>query len=102
MYYIYILTNPKKTVLYTGVTNDLIRRISEHYYSRGTRNKFSTRFACFHLVYFEEYFYINAAIAREKEIKNWRREKKLDLIRTINPDLDLLNELLFDKWPPDG
>ena len=101
MYYIYILTNIKKTVLYTGVTNDLVRRILEHYQSRGIRNNFASRFACFNLVYFEEYYHSNTAIEREKEIKNWRREKKIQLIRTQNPGLDFLNESLFDKWPPD-
>ena len=102
MYYIYIITNPKKTVLYTGVTNDLARRVYEHYNNRGKRNNFSTRFVCYYMVYFEEYFDISTAIARETEIKKWRRTKKLDLIRTMNPNLDFLNGMLFDKWPPDG
>ncbi|HVF95757.1 MAG TPA: hypothetical protein VM871_00465, partial [Flavisolibacter sp.] len=53
------------------------------------------------LLYFEEHKYINNAIARENEIKGWRREKKLQLIAEMNPELKFLNEEIFGKWPPE-
>ena len=101
MYFIYILTNTKKTVLYTGVTNNLVRRVYEHFNDRGTRYHFSTRYACFNLVYFEEHTSIYDAIARESQIKKWGRAKKIELIRSCNPEFTFLNNLIFDKWPPD-
>lgn len=92
-YYIYILTNKNKTVLYTGVTNNLHRRLIEH--SDGIqqrRNSFTARYQCNNLIYYEEYTWIQQAIAREKEIKGWIREKKEKLITDFNPDWDFLND----------
>jgi len=84
MYYVYMITNWKNEVLYTGVTNDLARRINEH------RDKkipgFASRYNVNKLVFFESITDINAAIAREKEIKGWVRRKKNALIETMNPD----------------
>jgi putative endonuclease len=100
MYCVYITTNKSKTVLYTGVTRNLIRRITQHYFEQGTKNSFCGRYRCFYLVYFEEYKNISAAITREKEIKAWRKEKKVNLIRTENKDFVFLNDTLFDFWPP--
>ena len=83
MYYVYLLTNKSNTVLYTGVTNDLQRRIYEH------KNKlidgFTKRYNVDKLVYFEYTTDVNIAIAREKQIKGWTRKKKNDLIEAINP-----------------
>ncbi len=82
-YYVYILTNASSTVLYTGFTSDLVRRLFEH------RNKliegFTMKYRADRLVYFECYEDVWEALAREKEIKAWRREKKERLIRTMNP-----------------
>ena len=74
-YYIYIVTNPERTVLYTGVTNNLQQRLIEHWINRGDPKTFAWQFYCYNLIYFEEFSYIYNAIAREKEIKGWRREK---------------------------
>jgi putative endonuclease len=82
-YYVYIMTNKSRT-LYTGVTNDLERRVYEH------KNKlvegFTKKYNITQLVYWEEYGDIREAIAREKQIKGWLRAKKIALIESINPD----------------
>ena len=89
-FYVYITTNPGKTVLYTGMTNDLARRINEHYSERGKKNHFASRYFCYKLFYVEEYLTPSEAIAREKDIKNMTREKKLALIKSKNPGLNFL------------
>ncbi|MBR1538805.1 MAG: GIY-YIG nuclease family protein [Bacteroidales bacterium] len=81
--YIYIITNPSKTVLYTGVTNDLIRRIDEHKGGRGSL--FASKYHCNNLVYFERFPSIEQAIIREKQIKKYPRLWKNNLIQSINP-----------------
>jgi len=100
-YYVYILTNYKKTVLYTGVTSDLEQRIVEHYMDRGNQKSFTGKYHIFYLLFYESSEYVKNAIAREKEIKGWRRSKKEELITTFNPGWKFLNEELFGKWPPD-
>lgn len=100
-YSVYILTNYNKTVLYTGITNNLEARIIEHFLNAGNSNSFTGKYYAHFLLYFEDYKYVNEAIAREKEIKGWKRNKKIDLIKTINPTMKLLNEELFGKWPPE-
>jgi putative endonuclease len=85
-FYIYILTNPARTVLYTGVTNNLERRLYEHSEGLGEARKFTGRYQCNLLVYFESSTDAKQAIAREKQIKNWTRAKKEFLISTLNPD----------------
>lgn len=100
-YYVYIVTNPGKTVLYTGVTNDLDIRIAEHFMNRGKPETFAGKYYCYNLLYCEHFQSINSAIAREKEIKGWTRKKKLELIETENPMLKILNESLLEKWPPE-
>ena len=90
-YYIYSLTNKTITVLYTGVTNHLKIRLAQH--SEGQTAGFTTRYNVKYLLYFEKFTWIQEAIAREKEIKGWRREKKLNLITTINPEFNFLNHL---------
>ena len=81
--YVYILTNKANTVLYTGVTNDLERRIAEH--RAGNNRSFTSRYNVHKLVYFEEVEGPSEAIAREKQIKVGSRQKKLDLINDLNP-----------------
>lgn len=83
-YYVYILTNYNKTVLYVGVTNDLQRRLKEHLQSTGT---FTANYQCFYLVYWEHHQYVNNAIEREKQIKGWRRSKKEILINEFKPEV---------------
>jgi len=83
-FYIYIMTNgPKAAILYVGITGDLRRRVWQH------KNKpvsgFTGRYNLTRLVYFECFVYPDAAICREKEIKGWRRSKKLKLIESMNP-----------------
>jgi putative endonuclease len=90
-YFVYILTNAKKTVLYVGVTNDLARRLQEHYDNRGNPQTFAGKYYCYYLVYWEMFKDVRYAIEREKEIKKWRREKKEALIGTLNPEWKFLN-----------
>ncbi len=87
-FYVYITTNPNKTVLYTGVTNDIQRRISEHYQNKGMKKSFTGRYFCYNLIWYEHFTDVDCAIAREKEIKGWRREKKEKLIAATNPRWD--------------
>ena len=84
-YYVYILAS-QSGVLYTGVTNDLNRRIGEH--KEGQVPGFSRKYKVNRLVYYESTRDVNAAISREKQIKRWRREKKVALIESINPGWD--------------
>ena len=99
-YYVYIVTNQNKTVLYTGVTNNLKERIFQHYQNRQTTNSFTGKYSAFYLLFYEPYQNINNAITREKEIKGWTRQKKWQLINSFNAEGKFLNEELFDKWPP--
>ena len=89
-YFVYIITNKNKTVLYTGVTNDLERRVFEH--ELGSIRGFSQKYNCKYLIYYEYFTFIEEAIKREKQIKKWRREKKEFLINTRNPEWQFLNE----------
>ena len=101
-YYVYIITNSTRTVLYTGITNDLEQRIFEHYIYRGTNHGFTSKYFVYYLIYFEAFEYVEDAIAREKQIKGWTRDKKMALIREFNPEFKFLNRELFDRWPPIG
>jgi putative endonuclease len=92
-FYVYTLTNYKKTVLYIGVTDNLIRRIIEHKFGFGSF--FTRRYNLKYLIHFEEYHYIKAAITREKELKGWMRGKKINLIRKSNPLLLDLSQKIF-------
>ena len=82
-YYVYIMTNNSKT-LYTGMTNDLTRRVYEH--KQKLIPGFTQKYNITKLVYFEETSDVNAAIVREKQIKGWLRTKKITLIESVNPD----------------
>ena len=81
---IYILTNRNKTVLYTGVTSDIRKRVSEHI-TKLHPNSFTARYNTDQLVYFEPFDNISDAITREKQIKSGSRQKKIDLINALNP-----------------
>ena len=92
-YYIYIMAS-RSRVLHTGVTNDLARRVDEH--KRGVNAGFTSRYRITRLVYFEEFADIRDAIAREKEIKGWKRSRKTSLIERRNPTWeDLAGTLSF-------
>ena len=93
-YYVYILTNKNKNVIYTGVTNDLVRRVYEHkqHFDKGS---FTAKYNVDYLVYFEETTDVKAALEREKQIKSWKRDRKLALIVESNPGfLDLYEQIL--------
>lgn len=83
-YYIYIMTNKYNTVLYTGVTNDLKRRVFEH--RQNLAAGFTSKYHVHKLVYYEVAEDIHAAIAREKQIKAGSRQKKIDLVSSMNKD----------------
>src|SRR6187402_573230 len=91
-YYIYITTNPSKTTLYVGVTNNLEVRLYQHFENKGNPGTFAGKYHCYLLVYYEHFSHIEQAIAREKEIKKWRREKKDALIASTNPEWKFLNK----------
>ncbi len=82
-YFIYILTNKMHTVLYTGVTNDLKRRVWEH--KEKLVEGFTKKYAVDKLIYYEVTEDVTSAIAREKQIKSWKRNRKEELIASLNP-----------------
>jgi len=92
-YYVYIMTNKSRT-LYTGVTNDLMRRVYEH------KNKlvkgFTGKYNIQYLVYYESTSDVHAAIAREKQVKGWLRKKKIALIDSMNPTWKDLSEEWYE------
>jgi len=88
-YYVYIMTNKSKT-LYTGVSNDLTRRVYEHKHK--LIEGFTKKYNIDKLVYFELFNNVNDAIRREKQIKGWLRKKKITLIESINPQWKDLSE----------
>jgi putative endonuclease len=92
-YYVYIMAS-KSRVLYVGVTNDIWRRVWEH--RNDATSGFTSKYRVHRLVYFEEFKYIGNAIAKEKRIKGWLREKKIALIRSANPTWEDLSERWFD------
>ena len=93
-YYVYILSNANNRVIYTGVTNDLVRRVYEHK-NHLDKSSFTSRYNVEKLVYYEETSSIRTAIEREKQIKSWSRAKKDKLIESKNPDWqDLYHSIL--------
>ena len=96
-YYVYIVTNENRTTLYTGVTSNIQRRLSQHYQdSIMGKRTFAGRYNCYYLIYIESFESIDSAILREKEIKKWSRKKKEQLISMFNPNWSFLNnEYLF-------
>ena len=99
-YFVYITTNPGKTVLYIGVTNNLEQRLIKHYLNRGKKETFAGKYYCYNLLHYERYQFIQHAIAREKELKGWTRKKKEELIGNENAEWKFLNKEIMD-WPPD-
>ena len=93
-YYVYILAN-KGGMLYVGVTNDILKRVYQHKRTQGSR--FTTKFHINRLVYYEEFGEITLALEREKEIKKWRRSKKIALIESSNPRWRDLSADWYDK-----
>ena len=89
-FYVYILTNANKSVLYIGMTNSLKRRLVEHYNKRNPQS-FTAKYNCHHLIYYEIYQYVYDAMARETQLKKWSRKKKEALIKTKNPNFNSLN-----------
>src|SRR2546426_3054382 len=94
-YYVYIMAS-RSRVLYTGVTNDLTRRVNEH--KRGLTDGFTTKYRITRLVYFEEFADVRDAIAREKEVKGWKRSRKITLVEGRNPE-DLARDWFQMRTP---
>jgi|TARA_B110000902_G_scaffold152896_1_gene175623 putative endonuclease len=93
-YYVYILTNKTKKVLYIGVTNNLINRLYYHSTPEANSKHFTHKYNCNYLIYFEQYQCIETAIEREKQLKRWSRSKKEVLINSLNPDWNFLNDTI--------
>ena len=93
-YYVYIMTNHSRT-LYTGMTNDLLRRVYEH--KNGLVPGFTKKYKIKQLLYFEDTNDVVVAIEREKQIKGWLRQKKIDLIESINPEWEDLAKDWYDE-----
>ena len=91
-YYVYILTSKRNGTLYIGVTNNLIKRVYEH--KNDIINGFTKKYHVHKLVYYEQTNDINSAIQREKQLKKWRRQWKIDLIEKNNPNWDDLYKVL--------
>jgi putative endonuclease len=98
-YYVYMMTNTWKNVLYTGVTNSLDSRVWQH--KNGNIPGFTKTYNCDRLVYLEIYEQINQAIAREKQIKGWTRAKKNALVERTNPEWLDLAAHWYSPAPPD-
>ena len=93
-YYVYMMTNSHKNLLYTGITNDLIRRVYEHKHHLD-KGSFTDRYNIEYLVYYESTSDVTAAIEREKQIKGWNRKRKDKLVASKNPNWDdLYQEIL--------
>lgn len=93
IYAVYILTNIRHTVLYVGSTNNLARRIYEH--KNKQANGFTKKYNVTKLIYYEITEDLNASLAREKQLKSWRRDKKEALVNQLNPDWhDLFDSIL--------
>ena len=92
--YIYIMSNKNRSVLYIGVTNNLFNRVNEH--KTGEGSSFTKKYSCSDLLYFECFDSIEEAIIREKQLKNWNREWKENLIKEMNPELKDLSDAIVD------
>lgn len=93
VYHVYMLMSQNNSALYVGVTNNLVRRVYEH--KNESVDGFTKRYKCKKLVYFEAYNLPSEAIIREKQLKNWHRDWKLNIIREMNPDfMDLYVKIL--------
>ena len=92
-FYVYIITNKYRSTYYIGMTNNLGVRLAQHKENieKGIKT-FASKYNVEFLVYFEKFTWVQQAIAREKELKAWRREKKIELIRGFNPEFEFLND----------
>ncbi len=91
-FWVYIVTNQLDSVLYIGMTNDLMRRITEH--RSGELPGFTASYRCNKLIYYEHYSNVDEAIARETQLKKWSRAKKIELVERMNPRwVDLFEEV---------
>ena len=93
-YYVYMMTNSHKNLLYTGITNDLVRRVYEHKYHLD-KGSFTDKYNIEYLIYFESTSDVTAAIEREKQIKGWNRKRKEKLIASKNPSWDDLYQQIL-------
>lgn len=95
--FVYIMSNYSRSTLYIGVTSNLLQRVQEHQ-SGKSESSFTDKYNCVYLVYYEFYDFVSEAIKREKQLKNWRRAWKDELIAKLNPDLrDLYPDLRDGK-----
>lgn len=92
-YFVYILASKKNGTLYIGVTNNLLRRVDEH--RTGLDESFTNRYSVYLLVYYAEFQDVRQAIYREKQMKKWRRQWKINLIEEFNPHWDDLYAKFF-------
>lgn len=91
-YYVYILTNKNRSTFYIGVTNNLKIRLQQHKNNLENGNiTFASKYGIEFLIYYEKFVWVKQAIAREKELKKWRRDKKLSLVHGFNPEFEFLN-----------
>lgn len=102
-YYVYIITNKYRSTFYIGMTNNLGLRLQQHKENieKGIKT-FATKYNIEFLVYYEKFTWIEEAIAREKEIKGWRRDKKIELIKLFNDNFEFLNSKFIKDYviPP--
>ena len=89
-YHVYIMSNPRRTTIYVGVSSDLFRRVYQH--KHGLIDGFTKKYLLRDLVYFEDTSDVNVAITREKQLKGWRGDRKAALIQTMNPEWKDLSE----------
>ena len=91
-YYVYIITNKYRSTFYIGVTHNLQSRLNQHATNIELNAKtFASKYEIQFLVYYEKFVWIKEAIAREKELKKWKRDKKMQLIKNQNPSFEFLN-----------
>ena len=95
-YFVYITTNQYRTTLYIGVTNNIQRRVAQHYFdSQNAKKSFAGKYNCYDLVYYEGFENSSDAIAREKQLKKWNRKKKNLLISEFNSEWESFNNQII-------
>ncbi len=99
-YFVYFMSNKSRSTIYTGMTNGLTKRVLQH--RQGETPGFTRKYNCNRLLYFESFATPSEAIAREKQLKRWSREKKEALIRTKNPCFDDLSVSVLGLDPAEG
>ncbi len=97
---VYITTNPNRNVLYTGTSNNLQRRVVEHYLERGKEDSFAGKNYCYNLLFYDVFPTMLDAIAAEKRLKGKSRKWKEELISSKNPNWEFLNRQIVGEWPP--